>query len=643
MFSNIGMGLIVCPYLISQYFWFFVALLPMIGIVPYFQPTHTKDFFSQSSLPPWNSSKLPVWFLHIGDLHLSSTQGNFNETFQKLDKAVKLVKPMRVLVSGDVTDSRSDGFQPYQKVLEEDWNLYKKLLSEIDYPSEKVIAVAGNHDVYNLRSFDSPRHFANGILYNKSTFPVARFIVDDDISVVTVNPYRFPLPPKGMLDWAFPDSAARESIGRYLQEQVTHYTIVLGHHPALMWYPNYASTANVAFPELLTRSKSTRFYLSGGLDVKSPQFYHHGDAVEVVGMRMDKSSVVGVVTFDNYRAGYHSIDLSHEGVQAVITSPAPEGQVSGLDMFDQDNGLKLRVLVFSGNPVNLQARGHGISGESLLTCSAMPGVENIQLCELPLGEVVGDGTIFVRGDWTGNVSFAVTSTYNGMPQKPYADDPSSIWTFLAPGLAGFALVMTLPIKFTGVGEAFDRWMRGRDATSHWMFAFFGGFLATHQRFMEAPRYFTLPVFLSVLWSLVFPSVFFMLDNAVAVVWHSGYICDGTAVFNFLGMRYNVFFLYFIVFPLILFASSVEVTRAHSWAFVFDCIVYIASFAGWFYAIYELSTVFTIASMLTSPIFVFFPIYLHSVLIVWTVKTVRHDRMNTHVEVPFISVSLIDEE
>lgn len=574
---------------------------------------------------------------------MSVTDGNFAEVLSKMERAVTLIKPARVLISGDVTDSGGNGFQPYIEIMKEDWDLYKQLLGNLSYPTENIIAVAGNHDVYNLRSFDSPRHFANGILYNQSTFPVAKYVIDDDISVVTVNPYHFPLPPKGLLDWAFPDRTVVDKLKVYLHDRSTHYSIVLGHQPALMWYPNYATTANIAFPELLIRSTVARFYLSGGLDIESPAFYHHGDTLEVVGLRFDRGDSVGVVTFDNYRAGYHVIDTAADGLKAVITSPSPETQISGLDMFDEESGLTLRVLVFSGDSVTLRASGSGITGEQELNCTAFPDKENVQMCELDLDEVTGNGFISVTGDWAGNVSFVVTSTSRGFRQTPYTDAASSLWTFLSCGLGGFVLVMTIPIKFAGVGESFDRWVRGRDANSHWLFAFFGGFLSTHQKLMEAPLYFRIPLFISVLWAFVLPSVFFMLDDAIAVIWNGGYICDGTSVFHFFGMQFHAFFYYSVVFPLIIFASAVEVTRAHSFAFVIDCIVYVASFAGWFATVYLLSTVFSIWSTLTSPIFVLFPIYLHGSLIFWTIKTVRHDRRNRHMEVPFISVSLIDEE
>jgi hypothetical protein len=198
-----------------------------------------------------------------------------------------------------------------------------------------------------------------------------------------------------------------------------------------------------------------------------------------------------------------------------------------------------------------------------------------------------------------------------------------------------AAALTLPVQFVGVGNSFTRWMEGRDGRTHWRFAIFGGFLAVHKRFMVAPPWLRIPLFLSVLYTLFCPTLVFTLDGAISVLYTWGYISDGTSIFSFWGLRFNAMFVYFIVMPILAMVSGYQILKERRGLFVVDVVFYVASFAGWGWVLYSLVHMYGFLSGLTSPLFVFIAVYLHVALHVWGVRNF-HQRIEEFGSMEFLS-------
>ncbi|KAH0794380.1 Ser/Thr protein phosphatase [Histomonas meleagridis] len=544
---------------------------------------------------------------HITDPHLSSERvESYGNIYDRMSKVVNVIKPHKILMTGDITDGSRNSTTPmYTSMVKADWDLYQKLLNDLNISSDLIVYCAGNHDVFDLSSIDSEHNYAKGIIYDPDTYELKKEIFEIEgftFSTISVNTFQFPAPTEKLEDWAFPKYALRTAIINELKKASADYTILLSHFPVLGWYPNFASTSNYALSDILLLNPTARYFLAGHLHPQTTQYYHHGDTLEVVGTPLFRHNSIGLVTFDNKRSAYHEIDLDQE-IIAVITNPIPLKQASGLDVFNELS-TEVRVLVFTNKPINLTASV--IDKTETLTCHSIK--DGVQLCSCPLEIGEGKYDLNITGDWNRSVSFAIGETIIGFKEKQY-DIPASIsYIFIYIFLLVVVLVLALPVSFTGVSEAFDRWMRSQESESHWAIAIFGGFLTVKHRLNNSPSYIRIPIFLCALFSLILPTYFFTIDGKVAIMWAWGYCSVGKNIFIFRGLRLNVFYLSFVIIPVILFASAIDATKVRTSIFVMDVIIYLSFYAGIVILIRNITEMHGLKTSLTSPEFVFAPLY-----------------------------------
>ena len=623
------------PYLLSQYFWVIIISLPFLILLHIQSKQTTKDFFSSSSSLSnniWNSSKMPYYILHVSDLHLSSSNPESYEIiYSRMKKALDNLRPQAIIISGGITDNSNNnsGLSRYKGMVESDWILFDKLVNELNLrDSDRLIMAAGGTDLYSIKDFDAQNHFANGRIYNKSTyrFNTHPFRPDpSEITIITTNPYDFPTPPLGLLDWAIPSPDYKNELISKLETSSSYYTILVSHHPVLYWYPTFATEQLATLSNILHRSANTRFYLSGHLHPEKPQFYHHGDTLEVVGTSLIQNNEVGLLTFDNHKAAYHQIDLS-KTPYGVITSPSPISQISNFDNFYQSD-FELRVLVFSEkSTINLYADG---AVTSKLQCSIIENGDsnnpvNTHLCSCPLSLNENDHTINISGDWAGSITFTNANTAQGFFETSYIISSDVEWIFLFVFFIVISFIMTLPIKYSNTSEEFDDWINEKSSEYHYIFALFGGFLAVKSRLQKAFKLIRFSLFFATIWILCLPISFFSIDGIVGVLWTGGYIANGINTFTFHGMKLGVHFIIFVLIPIILFTSSVEAPEKlkRSKVFIVDMIIYILFAGGWLYSISILVTIFGFLYALTSPLITLIPLYLHIICIINAVQKKR---------------------
>lgn len=125
--------------------------------------------------------------------------------------------------------------------MEEDWNLYTQLLTDLEQyfnPNQatnhsdttektqniKMIFLknplhdAGNHDIFDILSYDSKCHFADGILYNKTNNIASGYDFDDNITFIIINLFTlFPSATSTIIWWISPPNKIRSDINNILQ------------------------------------------------------------------------------------------------------------------------------------------------------------------------------------------------------------------------------------------------------------------------------------------------------------------------------------------------------------------------------------------------------------------------------------------
>lgn len=613
-------------YILSQYLWVFLLGLCLISTYQFNKPISTGDIISNSNAPYFNNSQDPIWFLHFTDIHLSSKKNNYLTILERFNRSLSIFSPDHIAVTGDIADNYRGDVNPiYYEQMEEDWKLYTQLLTDLDNyfneyhetkPSnnddtdqeqyykmsflKNPLHVAGNHDVFNIKSFNSKKHFANGILYNKSTSVANNVKFNENITFVTINPFSYPEPSTSIIWWISPTRKILSEINNLLQEVnenisqsktnihqpdtsqkdegIYHQTIVLGHYPSRMWFPSFSST-------LSSSNNNVRIYLCGHRHPTKPRILHHGQAIEVVGTPLFRYNEVGILSSDNGHFSYHQVNLNSEKF-AFLTYPNPDSMKSSMERFDEPiDGMEVRAVSFSSE-MNLSFQLDGGLTQKL-DCNKQLKIpqegrsksrlnDQVFLCtkKLSKSDAKSDTCIHTLtkvGDWDGTVTFTVGDRVNSFEEENYFDEPCGSFIACYFIFYVFLLMVSIPFKFLHFADRFDDWLErslhhqanaDKDGGKlNWILATVGGFFVVESRVARSPLIVRILINLALLWVLVFPFCFFRIEDGIAVYWLWGFI-DGTkSSFMATPARFGCLYLIYVVAPFVVVVSGVQHTLA----------------------------------------------------------------------------------
>ncbi|XP_053613017.1 transmembrane protein 62-like [Plodia interpunctella] len=108
-----------------------------------------------------DDTKNIVWFLQITDIHLSIFRdpGRISQFQQFCDVTVKIVKPMLVLASGDLTDAKARDNLGSSQVKTE-WVYYQNIIKESGVTGHTLwLDIRGNHDNFNIKTINSEQNY----------------------------------------------------------------------------------------------------------------------------------------------------------------------------------------------------------------------------------------------------------------------------------------------------------------------------------------------------------------------------------------------------------------------------------------------------------------------------------------------------
>ena len=663
-------------YLMAQYMWAVFLGLALIGTIQFKIPIKSPTIESKKSNLNYgnestksednnifDSNKEPVWFLHFTDIHLSTVKNNYNDILWRFNRSLTLFKPDQIFLTGDICDSwLSTEFPCYFGQMEADWNLYKRLLKELNI--QNPVHIAGNHDLFNVFNFESKTHYANNLLYNSSTFLINRIPFDDtynindtelkkndqygDLSFLTINPYKFPSPSVYLIWWIAPPNSDRKKIVNELDNKDAPLTIALTHIPARMWFPSLK-------PDL-ENSHNVRLLLTGHLHPAKPMFLHHGSGtVEVVGTPLFLYEEIGMIVVDNNQFSYHQHKLRDEKF-AVLTNPIPDYQRSSLEHFDQV--VPIRAISFTSG-MNLSFRID--DGEvQTLKCEKMknnPKNKDFELCSSNYDYGKGKHVFTKLGDWSGSFNFTCDNEIESFEEPCYFDEPCTSYYVCFFIYLVFAILITIPFNFVHFADKFDEWLDSEEnhhsnnaldfisserspensnsnqndkiRQYYWILATFAGFFVVKARIKRLPLYAQIILFISVFWCFVFPISLFEIEGNKGAFWLWGYIADGKQIFMTAPAEFATFYLVFVITPYLILLSSIQrcfkitfsVDKKKIYEFHFnqfliiDILLYIGSFYGVYLFAYELSKDFGTKYGASSPSFVIIPILLFLLLII----------------------------
>jgi predicted MPP superfamily phosphohydrolase len=619
------MQLRIIPYLLSQYLWVAILSVPLISLLSYSTKLMTKEFLSQdANAQPWNSSAMPTWLMHATDIHINAI-GNesYIKTYSALKKAIDTLNPRKIVFTGDLVDNLNSGstFRPYTEQKSEEWELYKKLLIELELiDNPRLIQVAGNHDFFDILSDDSERHYANGIVYNMSTMIHSRHRLDVDVgtaSILAVNTYETPAPVLRLTWFSTPSQKILDELKKELDSNDDTIQIVVQHHPVAMVFPSSGASDDACYSEIIKDTKNVRLILSGHRHPKKPVYRHWGDALEVIGtpfFRMPNR--VGLVTIDNRRVVYHDVDLNDTHI-AVMTNPTPRYQASGLDVFNE-NASEVRALYFGETPGNLSVSG---SVKGKLRCETKLD-EGVWLCSLPFSLPSGNHVIHKEGDWSGDVEFAIAKTIPGFEEDFYQKESTISYAFLYAYVTIICVFLTFPIGFSKADSDFNAWIKGKSEKSNWLFALFAGFVAVRNRLAKVPAHIKYVLFVASVWPLILPICLFGIEDKPAMFWAWNFVGNGKAITGFQGAKFALCYLYFTVLAVILMGSAIAGTLVRSYVIIVDAAVYLTALVLNGYYVYILCDWFGYVWAFTSPSFTLFPLYFLVTLVIYAIQTFK---------------------
>lgn len=589
-------------------------MIPFTTLITKERPKLTKDFFSKRG--NFDNNLDPKWIIHVTDLHLNS----FNKTRTAnlktyFNKIKNVIQPSKYIFSGDIVDNRENvSFFPYRKQLKKDWDEFYSFFHELDILDDSIFC-AGDHEVFNIRDFNSEHHY--GREYNISKYPMQRFNMTlsdgGNISFLVINPYTFPSPPVSMIWFVEPHVAMLDKINSEIDQYAGSLQIIVTHHPAYMWYPNSGIAANYTFDDILLQKSNVRLVLTGHLHPPNVLFYHHGEALEVVGTpSFAYPNIVGLVSFDNNRTVYHSVNLDDEPI-VIITNPLPYNQVSGMDIFNEKD-ITIRAVAFTSEELNLTITGD-IEGE--LQYVRDIGTD-ISLYELSYTLNEGTFTIHKVGNWSGSLTFCIGNTQTGFYESSVHSEPSVSFPFLLFYTLAVILVVAFPGVYRGVGEDFEEWLCESSDKSQWFIAFFGGFLIIHRYVQRSPvcKY----IYALIFYPFFFPLVLFEVDKRGAMIFLFGWVANFKFQLYFHGFMWTLYYYLIVLFPFIFALSSLQMTHGTHWVFIIDMIIYMFSFVLLVVKVKTLCEFYNILPALFSPGFVIIPIIC---LIVFIIRFFKH--------------------
>lgn len=551
------MGFRVLPYVTSQGLWILYFAVPIL-LSMVFQMSNGGQMIVSAQSPEFRPDIDPIIFAHLTDIHVS-TNDNSIPILEKLFEHVNQYVPDFVLITGDLCDNYDRGSAPrYSGQFEEYWKEYSRLISKLNSP---VWDVAGNHDLWGVRTFSSPENFLldYSSAYNRNNTKtyedfVVKVMKHGSYTILLVNPFEFPTARCPMHVWICPGRRVLDLIETAIKQN--NNVIIASHHPAGHWCDIARSSTGLTFRDML-ELPNVLAHLTGHSHPEALSVQHLGKTggLELVGPAALHTNDYGIVSIDNGKIAWTNVNSEDmDDVKVIVTHPVPKTQLSPRVNFAELN-TEVRLVAFTDDILNIT-----VSGDTVGLMKRTRKLSNgawLYTCPLNISKGNENNEIHFSGDFTGSVEFTVAESY--VADKVLAPENPRLIRVISCVLLPFYLVVltiVLPGGCFSCVEA-EQWIEGAECKSAWLASIFAGFFLLRVRFLRLPRPLRVIFVIAVLWPIALPIHFFNVEGIIGVIWSYGYVADGKAVLACYGWFWTFYYLVgTVVFPLVFATGTV---------------------------------------------------------------------------------------
>ena len=629
------------PYVLSQYTWLIGVLL--VCAIPILIPDKNHVVEVKSATRTFNAALDPQLFATSTDVHVEEMESRQTQDFIKaLDFAASLSVDT-FFVDGDLVQNWDRGaLGKVATQRKEQFEVYKRVVDEHAKAFKYYFDVAGNHDLFDVWAYDSPRHYYRQFsaslrtlpdYENMSVFHVHSYETEQFV-FVCVNPFFFPMTRANVDFWARADDAMLDKFEAELARFEGREVFIFTHFPVHWWLYYRGSAKCKRFKEILDRCNA-HLVFTGHKHPESMVPQHHGTMLEILASDILIHSKMGVITLDNGCAVFHELCVNEEYPTGFVTNPVPYEQISKKSVFNEED-LNIRVILRTTDQrVNTTVYIDGVEVGQLGFDRMIK--ENVSLWSLR--KTVGQGTHTLRfsGFFEKEMEFLIGSVRESYTEGTYKMD----YVFRTSKIVGiFVWIVLIALLFpyeipqvrAMTGDV-KKWLKGLSDEPHWLAVTLGSPWIVRSHLAELPLLLRVLIFVGCISPLVLPSVFFTIEG------HVGFM--NVYGFYITSLRYDIWglmtpFVYhlFVTIPSALLGSAIGFSFPWNHIVILDIIWAIAGTVGSFLFanIYVIQMSDLVRANLS--IFTISPLVIHGTLLIWRALTKRQSHYHSISSEPF---------
>lgn len=566
----------VVAYLSSQFSWILILLL-IYAVVFFIKidlrvklPNYKSTVSGVEKLENFTS---PLFFVHFTDIHINYIQPVNIPIYEKAIHNINKLDYDYVLTTGDLTN----GCPYYDRVRycyqsDKEWFIYKNLSSLI--PSNKLIEVAGNHDMWGISSFYSKgNYFPKNRQLNKTIMQIDSFYINKRVItslnnnktyIFSINPFKFPSAhaPFNYVPRYSTDMLDKlEDDIKIINEEdnvifISHFPLDFSRNTVVR------STNGYKFYDIITKiCKGRKYYISGHSHPRETLFLRHDDILEIVGRNMKNTGNFGVFTLDHDKLVYTDANVNKLNT-IFLTSPIPSQQIGPKSIYTEGVGY-IRVIAFTKETPNIYATGD-VNGK--LECRNIDKKSGI-ICQIPYNFTEGSYNVTLNGDFSYKLHFSVGSLKLTGYQLRVEPIGSNVG-ILTPLMILFIVVTLFIVLPSGEYNFFPdycKWLRFEKVGIHgWTISIFGSILVVKSRISTLPKWARMYLILIVIYPIILPHSFMNVEGRFGFLLIYGIFCNYEIHESPFCSMYICVYYGCVTIPTLLVASSIAENNSIYW-------------------------------------------------------------------------------